>query len=133
MGPRGSGLRVTPYFESVSSGNDVTDRGKAVESPPELPVPAEAPPAPPESRRDRLRHRANQIRIYGWTSLLVAALVVIVGLIVDNTRQVEIGWVFGSGHASLVWITLVAAVVGWFGGLATSIVVRRWIRRADER
>ena len=117
----------------MSSDNEVTDRGEDAESPPEAPVPAEAPPAPLATRRERLRHRAHQVRIYGWTALLVAALVVIVGLIVDNTRQVEIGWVFGSGHASLVWITLVAAVVGWVGGLATSIVVRRWIRRADER
>jgi uncharacterized integral membrane protein len=79
-----------------------------------------------------LRHRAQQVRFYGWTMLLVISLVIIIGLIVDNTHQVKIGWVFGSSHASLVWIILVAAVVGWLAGLATSFVVRRRIRRAIE-
>jgi uncharacterized integral membrane protein len=64
--------------------------------------------------------------------VLVAALIVIIALIVDNTRQVKVGWVFGSSHASPVWILLVAAVFGWLGGLATSFVLRRRVRRATE-
>ena len=90
-----------------------------------------APPRP-VTRGERLRHRAHQIRLYGWTTLLVVALVIIIALIVDNTRRVTIGWVFGSNRASLVWIILVAAIVGWVAGLATSFVVRRRIRRATE-
>lgn len=50
-------------------------------------------------------------RFYSWTTLLVAALAVIIALIVDNTRQVKIRWVFGSSYASLVWIILVVAIV----------------------
>jgi uncharacterized integral membrane protein len=57
---------------------------------------------------------------------------VIIALIVDNTRRVKIGWVVGSSRTSLVWIILVAAIVGWLAGLATSFVVRRRLRRAME-
>ena len=86
----------------------------------------------PATRRDRLRLRAHRVRLYGWTTLLVAALVVIIALILDNTRRVELGWVFGTSRTSLVWIIVVAAIVGWLAGLATSFVVRRRIRRALE-
>jgi uncharacterized integral membrane protein len=103
-----------------------------VELPPESAAPAETVPAPPATRRERLRHRVRQVRLYSWATLLVAALVVIIALIVDNTRQVKIGWIFGSSYASLVWIILVAAIVGWFAGLATSFVVRRRSRRRIE-
>ncbi|HZP72888.1 MAG TPA: LapA family protein [Gaiellaceae bacterium] len=104
--------------------------------PPESRQPFEATPeeaaTQPIARRDRLRQRAHQARLYGWTALLIIALVVIIALIVDNTRRVTIGWVFGSSRTSLVWIIVVAAIVGWFAGLATSFVVRRRIRRAME-
>jgi uncharacterized integral membrane protein len=103
----------------------------ASSAPSEQPA-TEAAPSSPTTRRDRLRHRAHQIRLYGWTALLVAALIVLVALVADNTRRVKVGWVFGSSHASLVWIILVAAIVGWLAGLATSFVVRRRIRRAME-
>jgi uncharacterized integral membrane protein len=108
----------------------VTGSGGGVEPSPETPVPAAAVPAPAATRRERLRHGARRVRLYGWTMLLVVAFVVIIGLIVDNTRRVKIGWVFGATHTSLVWIILVAAVVGWLAGLATSVVLRRRSRRS---
>jgi hypothetical protein len=35
---------------------------------------------------------------------LVALLVVLIALVIANTRQVKLSWLVGSGHASLVWI-----------------------------
>ena len=123
-------------FRPVSSGGEVTDPEGEAERSLETPVPVEAPaeaaPASPTTRRERLRQRAHQIRLYSWTTLLIVALVAIIALIIDNTRRVKIGWVFGSSRASLVWIILVAAVIGWLAGLATSFIVRRRIRRAME-
>jgi uncharacterized integral membrane protein len=84
----------------------------------------------PSTRGARVRHRAHRFKLYSWTTFLVVAIVVIVALVVDNTRKVEIGWVFGTGHASLVWVILIAALVGWLAGLGTSFVVRRRIGRA---
>jgi uncharacterized integral membrane protein len=61
--------------------------------------------------------------------LLVAALVILILLVAANTRSVKLDWVVGSTHASLVWIILAAAVLGWLLGVATSVVFRYRTRR----
>src|ERR671936_3108347 len=73
------------YLQTVSSGGEVTDPEGEAERSLETPVPVEAPaaaaPASPTTRRERLRQRAHQIRLYSWTTLLIVALVVIIALI----------------------------------------------------
>jgi uncharacterized integral membrane protein len=59
----------------------------------------------------------------------VAALVILILLIAANTRSVKVDWVVGSTRASLVWIILAAAVLGWLLGIATSVVFRYRTRR----
>ena len=59
----------------------------------------------------------------------IALLVIVIALAVANTRQVKLSWVVGSSHASLVWIILVAAVLGWLLGIVTGIVFRLRTRR----
>ena len=49
-------------------------------------------------------------------------------LIAKNTRSVKLDWAVGSTHASLVWIILAAAVLGWLLGVATSVVFRNRTR-----
>jgi len=44
---------------------------------------------------------------------------------------VKLGWVVGSTSASLIWIILAAAVLGWILGIATSVLVRHRVRRRD--
>jgi len=90
------------------------------------PETAAAPPL--ESRGERRRRHGRRARLYGWSILLVLALVVIVALIASNTRQVKVSWVVGDAHASLVWLVVVPAVIGWLGGIATAIVFRRRTR-----
>ena len=68
------------------------------------------------------------MRFYSWATLLVAALVVIVALIVSNTRQVKVSWVFGHSHTTLVWLVVIPAIVGWIGGIATAILFHRRTR-----
>ena len=84
---------------------------------------------PREARAERLRRRTRRAGLYTWALLLVALLVVLVALVAANTRRVEVSWVFGSTRQSLVWIILVAAIVGWFTGIVTSVLVRRRTRR----
>jgi uncharacterized integral membrane protein len=55
--------------------------------------------------------------------------VIVIALAVANTRQVKLSWVAGSSQASLVWIVLAAALLGWLLGIATSIVFRLRTRR----
>jgi uncharacterized integral membrane protein len=42
---------------------------------------------------------------------------------------VKLSWVVGKSHASLVWIILAAAVLGWLLGITTSVIFRLRTRR----
>ncbi|HEY6960867.1 MAG TPA: LapA family protein [Gaiellaceae bacterium] len=84
---------------------------------------------PVEARGDRLRRHAHRTRLYASALSLVALLVVLIALAVGNTRQVRLNWVVGSSHASLVWIILATAVLGWLLGIVTSVVFRLRTRR----
>ncbi len=91
----------------------------------------QTPPAtePTEPRADRLKRHGHRTGLYTWAFGLVALLVVLIALVVANTRQVQVSWVVGSGNASLVWIILAAAVLGWLLGILTSVVFRLRTRR----
>lgn len=84
---------------------------------------------PIEPRGDRLRRQGRHTGLYTWAFGLVALLVVLIALVIANTRQVRLSWVVGSGHASLVWIILASAVLGWLLGIVTSVVFRLRTRR----
>jgi len=75
-----------------------------------------------------LRH-GRRAALYTWAVLAVAGLVVLIILIAANVRAVKLDWVVGSTHASLVWIILAAAVLGWLLGIATSVLFRFRTRR----
>jgi uncharacterized integral membrane protein len=96
--------------------------------PPREPPP-QTPPVPAvESSSERLRRHGRQARLYAWAVTSVALLTVLIVLISRNVRGVKLDWVFGSTHASLVWIILAAAVLGWLLGIATSVVFRHRTR-----
>jgi uncharacterized integral membrane protein len=78
-----------------------------------------------------LRH-GRRAGLYTWAVLAVAGLVVLIILIAANVRAVKIDWVVGSTHASLVWIILAAAVLGWLLGIATSVLFRFRTRRPRQ-
>jgi uncharacterized integral membrane protein len=82
-----------------------------------------------ETRGERLRRQGHHTGLYALAFSLVALLVVLIALVVANTRQVKLSWVAGSGHASLVWIILASAVLGWLLGMVTSVVFRLRTRR----
>lgn len=82
-----------------------------------------------EPRRARLLRHGHRAGLYAWAFVLVALLVIVIALAVANTRQVQLSWVVGASRASLVWIVLAAAVLGWLVGIATGIVFRLRTRR----
>ena len=86
-----------------------------------------------ESRGERLVRHSRRGRLYSSAFALVALIVVLVVLIAANTRAVKLDWLFGSTHASLVWIILAAAVLGWLLGITTSVVFRHPTRRPVAR
>jgi uncharacterized integral membrane protein len=77
-----------------------------------------------EPRSERLRRHGRRTGLYAWAFGLIALLVILIALAVANTRQVKLSWVVSTGHASLVWIVLTAAVLGWLLGIVTSVVFR---------
>jgi len=79
---------------------------------------------PVESRARRIRRHGHRTGLYATAFALVALLVVLIALVLANTRQVKLSWVFSTGHASLVWIILAAAVLGWLLGITTAVVFR---------
>ena len=90
----------------------------------------EAPELEPvEPRGARLRRHGHRTGLYVWAFALVALLIAVIALALANTRQVELSWLFGSGEASLVWIILAAAVLGWLLGIATGVIFRLRTRR----
>lgn len=84
---------------------------------------------PVEPRMARLRRHGHHGVLYGWAFVLLALMIVLIALVIANTRQVRLSWVVGSGDASLVWIILAAAVVGWLLGIATAVLFRYRSRR----
>jgi uncharacterized integral membrane protein len=76
-----------------------------------------------------VRRHGHRAGLYTWAFVSIALLVIVIALAVANTRQVKLSWVVGSSHASLVWIILVAALLGWLLGIVTGIVFRLRTRR----
>jgi uncharacterized integral membrane protein len=83
----------------------------------------------PESRAVRLRRHARQARLYTGAVAFVGLLAVLVVLVSANTATVKLDWAVGSTHASLVWIVLAAAVIGWLLGIVTAVVFHHRTRR----
>lgn len=79
---------------------------------------------PGESRRERLARHAHRVRLYSGAVAFVALIAVLIVLISVNTRSVKLSWAFGSTTASLVWIILATAVLGWLLGIATAVIFR---------
>jgi uncharacterized integral membrane protein len=109
---------------------DPTPTGDETAAPVE-PSAAPQPPAtePVEARGARLRRHGHRAGLYAWAFVSLALLVIMIALAVANTRQVKLSWAVGSTRASLVWIVLAAAVLGWLLGIATSVVFRLRTRR----
>jgi uncharacterized integral membrane protein len=84
---------------------------------------------PPESSAERFVRHGRRARLYTWAVILVALLAVLIVLISANTSKVKLSWAVGSAHASLVWIILAAAVIGWLLGITTAVVFRHRTRR----
>jgi uncharacterized integral membrane protein len=61
--------------------------------------------------------------------IAIAAIVFLILLISRNTRQVKLDYVVGDTQARLIWLIIVAAIVGWVLGIVTSFLVRHRTRR----
>jgi uncharacterized integral membrane protein len=112
--------------------SDAARNGEAgVAEPPELAEIPAAAPSPVETRGARFSRKARRTRFHLSAFLAVVLLVCLIALVIANTRQVKLSWVVGSSTASLVWIVLASAVIGWLLGIVSSAVFR-WRTRAPR-
>jgi uncharacterized integral membrane protein len=86
-------------------------------------------PTPTETREQRALRTRRRAGLYTWVFLLTAVLVVLVALAVQNTRAVEVSWVFGTSEVPLVWLIIFSAILGWLAGIVTGTVIRHSTRR----
>jgi uncharacterized integral membrane protein len=78
-----------------------------------------------ESRFRRSMRYGHRGGLYGSLVVAIAVVVFLVLLIARNTRHVKLDYVFGSTHARVIWLIVIAAIAGWVLGLLTSHLVRR--------
>jgi uncharacterized integral membrane protein len=89
-------------------------------------------PAQTETRGGHFRRKAHRARLYGYAIATVALAAYLIALAASNTARVNVSWVFGSSHVSLVWLVLFAAILGWLLGLVTGARFH-WRTRAPRR
>jgi len=92
-------------------------------------APAATPPSAVESRGARAARHGRRARLYATAGVFVALLVVLVALAAANDRTVKLDGIVGSTHASLVWVILVATILGWLLGIIMSALFRFRTRR----
>jgi uncharacterized integral membrane protein len=93
------------------------------------PAPAHVQASAEEPRRERTGRHLRRARLYTGAFAFIGLIALLIVLISVNTRTVKLSWAFGSTTASLVWIILATAVIGWLLGLATAFTFRRRTRR----
>jgi len=79
-------------------------------------------PQPPTTAASAAPERSGRSLHAGLT---IVVLVVIIALLLANTRSVKVSWVVGSTHQPLVWIVLVTTILGWVLGIFTALLFRR--------
>ena len=90
---------------------------------PERPTPVE------ETRFRRGVRQGHHAGLYVAVCIVIAAIVYLILLIVENSKRVEVDYVFGKSETRLIWLIVVTALIGWFWGLATAYLIRRRTRR----
>ncbi|HMM48744.1 MAG TPA: LapA family protein [Miltoncostaeaceae bacterium] len=75
-------------------------------------------------------HPANATKERGLRTHLAligaaVGVVLVVIWMIRNSRSVRVDWLFGSTNAPLWLVIIIAAVLGWLVGTATTALVRR--------
>ena len=70
-----------------------------------------------ETRGERFARKAHRTRLYIYAGAAVALVVALIALVIANTGPVEVSWVVGSSSISLVWLVVIAAVLGLLLGM----------------
>jgi uncharacterized integral membrane protein len=67
--------------------------------------------------------------MYVATAIVIATVVYLIFLIVQNSKPVQVHYVFGTARTRLIWLVIISCLIGWVAGIATSYLIRRRTRR----
>ena len=84
-----------------------------------------------ETRGARFARRAHRTRLYLYAGAAVVLLVCLIALVLANTGNVRVSWVFGSSSVSLVWLVLISAILGALLGMVLGALFH-WRTRAPR-
>lgn len=85
-----------------------------------------------ETRGARFARKAHRVRLYFYAGFAVVVVVFLVALVLANTSHVKVSWVFGASSVSLVWLVLVAAILGLLLGMALGALFHWRTRRPRD-
>jgi uncharacterized integral membrane protein len=86
-------------------------------------------PGTPEGVAPKKRETREIVRIV----VAVVALIALIAFVLDNSRTVQVGFVFFSTKISLIWVLLIAAVLGALVDRLVIIVGQRRKKAAAKR
>jgi uncharacterized integral membrane protein len=92
--------------------------------PPAAATTAPSVAAEPRTTSAKTTH-PGRTRLYVEALVLIVLVVLVIALALDNRDQARVGWIVGDATASVVWIVLAAAFVGWLAGIVTHIIIHR--------
>jgi uncharacterized integral membrane protein len=84
-----------------------------------------------ETRAAHFRRNARQGRLHGYAFAVLALVAILIALAAANTARVRVDWLLSSSRVSLVWLVLVAAIIGWILGVLASARFQ-WLTRAPR-
>jgi uncharacterized integral membrane protein len=96
-------------------------------------TPRSSEPTATETQTHQRRRHARRYRLQLYSGLGVLLFIYVVALIVLNTDRVKVNWVFGTGRVSLVWLVVLAAVLGWLIGVLLTVLFHRRTRGPRPR
>jgi uncharacterized integral membrane protein len=73
---------------------------------------ATTPADPSQGSTSRSPRRKRDTREIVRIAVAVVGLVLLIAFVLDNSQTVKVGFVFFSAHVSLIWVLLIAAVLG---------------------
>jgi uncharacterized integral membrane protein len=82
-----------------------------------------------ETRLRRGVRHGHRGGMYVAVAIVIATVVYLILLIVENSKPVHVHYVFGTSRTRLIWLLIISVLIGWVSGIATSYLIRRRTRR----
>jgi len=73
---------------------------------------ASSPGVPNQGSTGRSRTKKRETREIVRITVAVVGLILLIAFVLDNSQTVKVGFVFFNTHISLIWVLLIAAVLG---------------------